>query len=143
MAKLFKRGGEIRLKVDVPKDFNPAARNLIAKDIIDFIRQRSQSGIGMNAQGNRTKSFVKYEDSYAKKKGQTNVDLRLSGAMLESMKVVTHRLGSVTIGIPSAQSGKAEGNITGSYGQSPNPAKARNFMGILKGDVARLARDFE
>lgn len=135
-----------RVRIPVPKGISADARESIGEAIIDQIRDRADRGLGVQAKGDGTfagKRFPKYSDEYRKQKGQSNVDLYLSGEMLESLEVLSSKPGSVLIGMPRGDSelnGKAEGNRLGSYGGSPNPSKARDFLGIPKTDMAKILR---
>lgn len=55
-------------------------------------------------------------------------NLELTGDLLDSLSVEPTRRGTIKISIPDEQEPKAEGNLIGSYGGSPNPNNAREFM---------------
>lgn len=133
------------MKVDVaiPKRFGPTERLAIAQEVIDFIVTRSRAGKDID--GN---AFPRYSASY---KGSLNfkiagkgqkVDLTLSGEMLDSIQLLSHKSGKVTVGFARGDkelNGKAEGNQLGTYGSpTPNPKKARPFLGINKEDLQKI-----
>jgi hypothetical protein len=124
----------IKEKILIPKKLKPAQREVIADEVIDFIRDRSFAGLDKN-----NKKFKKYSDQYAKKKGVgvDDVDLVLEGEMLDELMLLSHKAGEITIGYEkgSPVNDKAEGNILGSYGRDPNPKKARDFLGISRKDL--------
>ena len=104
--------------------------------VIDFIVNRAQSGQGFK--NGRTFSFPEYRDSYAKRKGQSNVDLTVSEEMLDAMDMLTERKGSITIGYEKGteENEKAEGNQLGTYGRkNPIPGRARPFLGLPKKEL--------
>lgn len=135
-----------KVKIEIPKDLPPEAREDLARKIITYIQERTateQKGYNPDTGRNYSLSRKPYTEKYAEKKGvgETDVDLLLSGDMLDAIELLTHRSGSITIGYPagSDQNGKAEGNQKGTYGKSkPDPKKARPFLGISKGDLRRI-----
>lgn len=120
-----------KTRISIDSDLDPSERTELAEEIIEFIRDRSQRGIGTKGR------FPKYSKAYRLKKGQSNVDLTLSSEMLESIELLSHQKGSLLIGFKNGTSvnAKAEGNQIGSYGRSPNPAKARPFLGLSEGEL--------
>lgn len=121
----------IKEKIKIPTSIKPTERQKIAEGIIEHIINRSAAGYDKN-----NKKFPKYSIAYAKKKGVgvKEVDLILSGEMLESLKVLSvKKAGEILIGFDKKDdenNAKAEGNILGSYGGDPNEDKARDFLGI-------------
>lgn len=86
-----------------------------------------------------SKEYIKSLDF--KNAGKTrHVDLTLSGDMLAALHLLSHRSGNLNIGFENGteENAKAEGNILGSYGRSPNPSKARDFLGIQPEKLAEL-----
>ena len=109
---------------------NKRQQNQIADAIVTHIVGRTMAGLDKD-----DVEFKKYSKKYADKKGVevNEVDLLLSGEMLEKLKALKVSADGVEIGYKGSQKliGKVEGNITGSYGQpNPNPDKARDFLGI-------------
>lgn len=121
----------------IPRNLKPIQREVIAEEIIDFIRDRSFAGLDKD-----NKKFVRYTEGYAKKKGvnRGDVDLVLEGEMMDELRVISHKPGQILIGYENGTTAnaKAEGNITGSYGKDPDPKKARNFLGISKKDLTNI-----
>lgn len=125
----------IREKIKIPKTIKPAQRQQIAQTIVEHIVNRSAAGYDKN-----NEKFVKYSEGYAKKKGvgRSEVDLILTGEMMESLQVLSTKSGEITIGFDKSDeelNGKAEGNILGSYGGDPDPGKARDFLGISEDEL--------
>ncbi|MCS6281448.1 MAG: hypothetical protein HUM72_12520 [Dolichospermum sp.] len=119
-----------REKIILPKTLKPKERKQIAEVIISHIINRSAAGLDKN-----DKKFPKYTSKYAEIKGvgTSEVDLILTGEMLESLELVSEKSGEIVIGYKSPSyelAGKVEGNRIGSYGGDPNPRKARDFLGI-------------
>ena len=120
---------------------------LIAEEVLDYIIERTKSGKGKDG-----KSFPSYSDSYknsinykaARKDGTPN--LTLSGEMIDSLKVLEVKNGSFTIGFSKSDkevNARAEGNILGSYGGSPNKSKARNFLEMSSSEIAKIIRNID
>lgn len=133
----------IKEKFVIPKTIKPRDRVKIAEIVIDHIISRSLSGLDKN-----NKKFPPYSKTYADRKnvGIGDVDLTLSGELLESIKLLNHKAGEITIGFDKGDkelNGKAEGNILGSYGREPNKKKARDFLGIPNDELDVIAGAFE
>lgn len=129
-----------KVRIEVSKKLNPQQRVETIQRVIEFIRERTASGKDKN---NRT--FPQYTKKYAKKKGvsRKDVDLILTSEMLEELRGLTHRSGSITVGYEAGSdvNGKAEGNIKGTYGQKkPIPGKKRDYLGITKKDLKEIER---
>jgi len=78
--------------------------------ILEQIRNRTRSGKGVTAQGKEYNLDSKpYTKNYATGKGQTNVDLTLSGDMLENMFVASTNGDTITISVSSDDYGKLRG----------------------------------
>lgn len=142
-----------RIRIPIPEDLSPTDREALGKDIVEFIRERSEAGIGVKQRGNKfvNAPFPAYSKTYRESldfkiggKGK-KVNLTLSGDMLIALDLLSHEKGSVLIGYEagSEENDRAEGNILGSYGGSPNPRKARNFLGISPEELAALAEKYE
>jgi len=126
-------------EVSIPKDYTPEERRAIAAEIIDYVISRTESGLD---KGNR--KFQKYSKAYAKEKGQTNVDLKLSEEMLFEMSLLKTPNGLIRIGYngDSDVVGKVEGNVLGTYGNDRPVTKGRNFLGITKSDLRTILKDY-
>jgi hypothetical protein len=130
----------MRTKVKIPKELGPEERQLIAQDIIDFIIERSSRGLDKN-----NKKFKKYTKQYADIKGvgTGEVDLVLSGDMMDELDLISHRSGEILIGYDrdSDINGKVEGNVKGTYG-SDEPKKPRDFLGISEKDLEKILSEY-
>jgi len=127
----------------IPKSIKPKDRVKIARIVIEHIITRSANGLDKN-----NKKFPKYEIPYANSKGVgvSDVDLILSGEMLDELELVDHSAGKIVIGYkdPSDElAGKVEGNRIGSYGKEPNRKKARDFLGLPKDELDILIAAIE
>ena len=112
--------------------------------VLAHIKERSQNGVGARRRGRGYQlfSFPGYTEEYSSKKGSSQVDLTLSGDMLEAMEVIKKTRRTVEIGYKrnNPEVGKAEGNQLGSYGGSPDRKKARPFLGLTKSEYEELER---
>lgn len=133
-----------RARIEVPDKLGGKDRELLGEEIVEFIRKRSSQGLDKD-----NKKFPKYSKEYINSldfknagKKKTPVNLELSGDMLAAMDVISHKKGSILVGFENGtdENDRAEGNITGSYGRDPNPAKARDFLGVKKGDLKDLVK---
>lgn len=113
----------------------------IGQATIDYIRERASKGRGL---GNEVMRPTKYSESYqnspdfkAAGKSSSPVNMQLSGDMLGSIDLA---LGSdrFIIGLPSDQSPKAHGHMTGQEGSGPLPK--RQFFGVTKKEFDDILR---
>lgn len=98
---------------------------LMAESIKTGISNRTQKGKDFNG-----KSFGKYTKQYAKKKGSNNVNLHVSGNMLESIKYEISR-------------GKMRFYYTGNEGKKAHGNQVKNgrkFFGVDKEQIALLKK---
>lgn len=132
-----------QVEIRLPRGFgeSPSERADLAADVIDFIRERTSNGVGIRKAGRGFTNFEfpEYTEDYATAKGQDNVDLLLSGEMLDALRFFPSKSkkGLLVIGYKAGTkiNAKAEGNQIGSYGRSPNRKKARPFLGITRTDL--------
>lgn len=146
---------QMKETIRIPTGFAPKVRKEIGQEIVELIRKRSESGMGVSkdSSGNfRHKKFPPYSKMYAESldfaiagKSKGEVNLTLSGDMLVALDVLSHSNGAITIGFEAGteENDRAEGNIKGAYGGSPNPRKARNFLGITPGELAGILAKYE
>lgn len=138
-----------RVSITIPKGFGPTERQAIAQDVIDFIVKRSKDGRDVNG-----KRFPGYSKEYTKSldfkiagKSKSNIDLTLSGEMLDSIQLISEKSGNLLIGFDKSDAklnGKAEGNQLGTYGRSkPIAGKARPFLGISKDDLRSILSKYK
>ena len=135
-------------KIKVPAGLSRDEKLDIADRVIEFIIRRTEGNKDKNG-----KHFPKYSKEYTKSldfkiagKSESNVNLTLSGDMLAAIELLNPEVkrNTLEIGIDPSDtenSAKAEGNILGSYGRSPDPSKARDFMGIKNEDLGRIIRN--
>lgn len=132
-----------KVTIRIPDDLRPDERQEFAEGVIEYIRQRSRDGTGVRkvGRGFSLYQFPAYTEKYAKRKGQSKVDLTLSEEMLESIELLRHKRGEITIGFQRGTdvNAKAEGNQIGSYGKPRgDPSKARRFLGLTSDERETL-----
>ena len=86
--------------IKINRKYGPNEREAIGQEIVDYIVERTLSGKDKN-----NRKFAPYSKEYKESldfkiagKSKTKVNLRLSGDMLSSLKVLNHRSGSITVG---------------------------------------------
>ncbi len=145
MGRAFNK--QTKLTVKVPSYLPSDAKSEIAERVIEHIRTRTTKGLNPNNKKWSGKAG-KYTKEYAKEKGKSSpVDLENTSAMLSAIKFFKGKSkgGDLTIGYTanSKQERKANGNITGEYGQNkPIAGKARPFLDIMKKDLALIIEDY-
>ncbi len=137
-----------RVRINIPKGYTPTERVAIANEIIEFSIKRSKSGKDVNGDNfpKYTKEYINSKNFKIANKSSGNVDLELSGEMLNSQELISHQNGSLLIGYDRGDSdlnGKVEGNRIGSYGKkNANPEDARDFLGISDSDLEKILKKF-
>lgn len=136
-----------KVTIEIPDAYTAEERRAIAAEILSRIVERTrEEGKGVNG-----RTFPGYSQSYKdsldfKIAGKGNqVDLTLSSEMLDAIELLSSAKGKLTIGYSAGDpiNGKVEGNRLGTYGRSsPIPGKARDFLGISKGDLAQILRSY-
>ena len=131
-----------RFSVSPPRDFTPAMRMALGREVVEFVRQRSEAGKDKN-----NRNFPGYTKGYKqsldfKNAGKTGkVDLTLTGDMLVDLDVISTRPEKILVGYVNGTESNAiaDGNARGTYGKSsPIPGKKRDFMGIAQKDLESL-----
>lgn len=131
-----------KVKIEIPSDLPPAAREELADLVIEHIIDRTNRGIDKNGSKfpGYSKDYVKSLDFKIAGKSKGKVNLQLSGDMLAALDLLNHKKGAIVIGYEKGteENDRAEGNILGSYGRSPDPNKARDFLGIKERKLKEL-----
>lgn len=101
-------------------------REIVGQLIIERIQDRTEAG--QNIDGERFQRYSPGYTSYLQRIGAaTGVDLTLTGEMLNSISILSHSQGSITIGLEAG----TEAGEKARWNQGGNPRiKNRPFMGI-------------
>jgi hypothetical protein len=135
-----------RFTVEIPSGFSSADREVIADEIIDFMRERTKQGLSWKNQ-----PLAGYSESYAKSlnfkiagKSKGKVDLTQSGDTLGALTLLDSKDGKLVIGFEkgSQENAIADGNIRGTYGQARPVGPKRDFLGITQADLSRILENF-
>jgi hypothetical protein len=143
-----------KVTVDIGSGYTPNQRKKIAAELIDVMITRSEQGMGVYGSGkNLTKrKFPKYSKMYIESldfkiagKSPGSVNLKLSGDMLAAIDLLEDRETKLVIGFEegSEENSRADGNIRGAYGGSPNPRKARPFLGVTAEELESVLSKYE
>lgn len=136
---------EVSMKLNLRQIFGKSVpsrsiRERIADDVKETIIKRTLKGYGVD-DGTPIK-FVKYSAAYEKFKGQTNVDLELTGSMLNSiLPLDLQDSDALTVGIANKDAPKAHGHTTGMEGKGPLPK--RPFLDMTENEIAKIQRKFQ
>lgn len=130
------------VKVAIKFDFDPikATGIKVAKEdradaldeVATFVKESILSNCSdgkTSVKGGKWKRTLSPGYKKAKSEESSNLiaDMELTGEMLDALETYVDGR-RVAIEISGEQEGKAEGNLLGSYGRSPDPSKAREFM---------------
>jgi len=137
-----------KFDVKLPKYVDRSRMDEIADEIVEYVRDRTESG-----KNNRGQKFPKYSKAYTDSlefkiagKSKTKVNLTLTGDMLISMDWLKKEStkDKITIGFQKSDDeniGKSEGNTRGTYGTATgSPAKARPFLGFIGAERQNLIK---
>lgn len=140
MPKVSKDDFKPYFEIELDKSYGPSDREAIAQEIIDEIITRTENGLDAD-----NKRFIGYSKSYAKEKGQSNVDLTFSGEMLAEIRLLQNKSGKIRIGFDKSYDGigKVEGNVLGTYGNDKPINKGRNFLGITDSDLRSILNNYK
>lgn len=131
-----------RFTVELPKGYTPAEREVIAEEIIDYIRERTQKGLNKTNRDmpGYSPEYVKSLDFKIAGKSKDDVNLTLSGDMLGALTLLSDANGKLLIGFENgtAENAKADGNIRGTYGKPKPVGPRRDFLGITKADLMKI-----
>lgn len=135
---------EVSIEIDLVDMFGRSVRDedirqIIADQVIETIQRRTLKGFGV--ENGRVVRFKKYSPKYAKLKGQSNVDLELSGSMLNSISVIKSTPTKILIGISNEDAPKAHGHMTGQEGKGPLPR--RSFLGLTSEDLSQIKSKYK
>ena len=129
----------VKNKIELPDDLDKSERKKVGSEVLDYIRKRTTRGLGKGG-----KKFPAYSKQYIASldfrnaaKKSSKVNLKLSGDMMAALDVLSHKKGQLLYGFENKtpENDRAEGNVLGSYGGNPNSSKARDFMGLTKGEI--------
>lgn len=127
----------IQRRYAVPTGLSDQELQAVGDEMVSYIILRTQRGLGEDLS-----SLPNYTPQYAKFKGTSvgNVDLTLEGELLANLTVLEISDGFITIGYESGTplAGKAEGNISGSYGGEPDESKARDFLALSQNELTGI-----
>lgn len=138
---------EVSLEIDLKKDLggeveSASARRLIAEDLIQSIINRSTDGIGVTKSGSEYK-LPKYSKDYidslefkAYGKTPSEINLQLTGTMLDSIEVLESTPDKIKIGIVGEEAPKAYNHQTG------DTVPKRSFIGATKEDLSKLKSEY-
>jgi len=119
---------------------------VIAKQILDFIRVRTDKGKDKD-----NKDFVGYSDAYKRSRDfktahkTSRVNLKSTKEMMAELDLLRQVSGSITIGYDKEDidlNGKVEGNRLGTYGNKKPVVKGRDFLGITDKDLKKVLKMF-
>lgn len=148
--KPYKFDPVTELGINIPKNKRrealEAAAEILKEAVLDFIGEGKSPVSGFGKFPGYTK---KYKDYKSELSSASNVNLELTGEMLDALSVeVSGSNLKVFVDGDSELQGKAEGNNLGTYGnQKPLPGKARRFIPlkekdeVFKRDILRQIKD--
>jgi hypothetical protein len=129
------------LGVDLSQDETLAAE--IGQDVIEFIQKRSLDGQGIGGKKLKSpysKAYTKTTEFEVAGKAPTDVNMRLTGEMIDSIEVLDFDGSVLTVGIEGDQAPKAHGHMTGKNGEVP--AMQREFFGLTENELEKILDNY-
>lgn len=129
------------LGVDLSSDPTLAAE--IGQDIIEFIKKRADKNQGIGGKALRKPYSKMYQNSFEfKQYGKTanDVNMRLTGDMLDSIQVLDFDGSTLVVGIEGEQAPKAHGHMTGKNGEVPK--MKREFFGLTSTELDGIIKNY-
>lgn len=129
--------------IELPSGYSQEIKEAIALEIIDTIVRRTKKGVDKEGDSfpGYSKEYIDSVDFKAAGKSKSNINLTLSGDLLDELALLSIKGKKLKIGYErgSDTNAKADGNIRGTYGQSsPIPGKARDFLGITESELEKI-----
>lgn len=122
-----------RKRIEVPKDLSKEARVVLATNVIDYIKERTEKSKDVDG-----KKFEPYSQSYINSpefkiagKSKNHVDLRLSNEMMESMELLDQGPGYIVIGYEEG----TFANDKAVWNERSDNGPSRKFVGISDKDL--------
>lgn len=127
---------QLKKRISIPKSLSNEARNALAENIIQFIKDRTANNKDVEG-----KKFHKYSDSYIASpdfknagKSANDVNLRLTDEMMESIELIDQGSGYITIGFKE----NTNANNKGVWAQRSDNGPSRMFLGISDKDLEKV-----
>ena len=141
---LSKLVGNTKKELEAAKYLTEEDKKRIGNLIVEQIRERTRAGVGVDSSGREVQLSTRpYSPSYAAKKGvsRTDVDLTLTGDLLENMFVKDVSSSTIEISVKNRDYGKLRGAEEGvrqkTEGGRTKIVK-RPFFNVSKNDLEKI-----
>jgi hypothetical protein len=128
-----------KVRIEIPNDLDSTDRLKLGRAVVNHILERTANNTDVNG-----KRFANYSKAYANSlefkiagKSKNDPNLRLQGDMLDSLGILEHGPGYVTVGYSA---GSQENNKAAWAAASDN-GPSRRFLGIQEADLEILIAD--
>ena len=121
---------------------NSEFKKILGQRIVDTIVQRTQDekiNANSRSMGTYSKTYKESLIFQIYKAGESQVNLTLTGEMLESLVHEPSQF-KIVVTMEESQRGKAHGHITGKLGKHAR-AKPRQFLGLPKKEETRIFKE--
>ena len=139
----------VGLEIDLQKMFgkkitDPALRRSVAESLIEKILSRTESGKGVQANGEVVKLKSPYSKMYADSiefkafgKEKSKVNMKLTGSMLASVDLINDNKETIEIGIDNEEAPKAYNHLVG------DTVPKRPWLGLTSDDIEKTKQEFK
>lgn len=123
-------------RIIIPKDFDSASRKLLAKNVIDFIKERTDKSVDVDGKKFHpySKSYVESDNFQIAGKSKGDVNLRLTNEMMESIELLEDGPGYITIGFEEG----TDANNKAVWNERSDNGPSRKFVGINDKDLEKV-----
>lgn len=128
-------------RINLPKDLSQEARTLLADKVISLIKERTDKNKDVDGS-----KFAPYSNSYVASqdfknagKSKSDVNLRLTNEMMDSIQLIDQGPGFITIGFESG----TDANDKAVWQERSDNGPSRKFVGINDKDLTRLLAEVQ
>lgn len=123
-------------RINIPRDLSEEERNLLADKVVNLIKERTDKNKDINGSkfAPYSKSYVESKDFKNAGKSKSDVNLRLSNEMMDSIQLIDQGPGYITVGFESG----TDANDKAVWQERSDNGVSRKFVGINDKDLARL-----
>lgn len=116
----------------------------IGDSVAEFVRKRAEENKGIGGKELRkpySKTYQRTTEFELFGKSATDVNMRLTGDMLESINTLDVDGSTIVVGIEGEQAPKAHGHMTGKNGEVPK--MKREFFGLTRDEFKEVLSPFK
>ena len=125
----------MQFQVNLPRHLTASDRQEVGQAIIRKIKLRTLEGVDLDGKpfANYSKRYTESKDFKLAGKSSSEVDLRFTHEMMDSLEVLSVDGGSVTIGFTNEAAGKKA-----EWAEASDNGPSRKFMGVTDKELSSI-----